>query len=125
MPDKYSTGRIAKDAITTNVPCAFDSTANQVTGTTVVGAMPAGIPMDTYAAGQVVGLKLEGIVKVKITTAASIVAGSPLMVSTTSGGVALATVKNWAFGFAMQTPAADGDIIECLYAPHYYAKDAA
>lgn len=125
MPDRYTYGKIAKDAITAHVPCGFDSTANQVTGTTVVGAVPAGIPMDTYSANQVVGLKLEGIVKVKITTAAGITPGTPLMIGDTSGGVVAATVKHWSFGFATQTPAADGDIIEVLYCPHYYAKDAA
>lgn len=64
---------------------------------------------DKAAAGQV-----SGIAKVYVETAASIVAGSPVKAGATGLGIALAAAGNEIIGYALATPAGNGDYIPVL-----------
>lgn len=55
--------------------------------------------------------QIDGIAKVFVETAASIVAGSPVTVGATGLGVKLATGVEKAMGYALATPAGNNDFI--------------
>lgn len=58
--------------------------------------------------------QVTGVAKVFVETAASIVAGSPVKAGTVGTGIALAVAGDNILGYALETPAGDGDYIPVL-----------
>lgn len=69
---------------------------------------------DVAGGDQVASAQVDGIAKVYVETAASIVAGSFLKAGSTGLGAALADLGDNYFGVALATPAGDGEFIPVL-----------
>jgi hypothetical protein len=113
----YATGELVKFAAASVLqPAQVVKTSSQ--GEAVLGVVTEDLDAAKVATGKaIVGVRLLGIAKVIIGTAASVVLGSPLTAKATVATAELAATGDVVFGIAMQAPAADGDIIDVLLTP--------
>ena len=103
-------GGTASEALTAYTAVAIDYTTEAVSYVATNGDRADGVVLTAIASGEDARVIIEGIVPVKIGTAAGVVVGD-LLTSTTTGTFIESGVGNVAIARALQAPSADGDII--------------
>jgi len=116
-----SWGAKATEALTVGRGVVIDFNARTASYPAAVGNLAHGVVVVNAASGEDVDVITDGFVPVKITTAASIVVGSLLMVDA-AGGFVLATTGEVSIAQALVAPTADGQLILAkLTAPYTLA----
>lgn len=105
---------IAGGTVTKNRLVKVHTTANQVIHTAAIADQALGAAMESAASGEMVPVQIFG--KAKLTAAAAISAGDPVMPDSGGGGKIATSAGATAvsIGFATQAAGADGDVIEVI-----------
>lgn len=107
---------IAGGTITRNKLVKLDSTEGRVVVTAAITDLAVGVALNDAAAGELVSVQTNG--KAKLTVSGVVTLGDQLMPTGSGAGkcvtAAGATAKS--VGIALQTSAADGEVIEALLA---------